>query len=205
MSAPQGSPEWALERAGHATASRFSDILAKIKTGESASRRNYRTQLVTERLTKLPVEQYHNAAMQWGIDTEAQAREEIEITLGYVVTETGFIKHPTMKWVGCSPDGLINNDGGCQIKCPFVSTVHVETLQGGMPSTHIAQVQGEMWVTGRSWWLFVSFDPRMPKNIQLYSQVIKRDPLYIAALEQEVSQFLVDTAQLYDKLVTMKM
>ncbi len=203
MSAEQGTPEWLAERAGHATASRFSDILAKIKTGEAATRRNYRTQLVTERLTGLPVEGYKNAAMQWGLETEAEAREQIEIMLGHVIMKAEFEKHPKIKWVGCSPDGLIDSDGGCEIKCPFVSTVHVETLQEGMPNAHMAQVQGAMWVTGRKWWLFVSYDPRMPEHLKLYSQVIKRDEEYIKMLQAEVSQFLLDTEQLYSKLFSM--
>lgn len=198
----QGSEEWLRARAGHCTASRFADVLARLRSGEEASgRRNYRTQLVTERLTGLPVDSYKNQAMQWGTDHEAEARKAIEVELGLIVRETGFHRHPTIPWVGCSPDGLIDDDGVAQIKCPYVSTVHVETLQNGMPSEHIPQIQGELWVTGRKWSLFVSYDPRMPEHLRLYTQRIERDDVYIKRLEKEIRAFLDEVEVLYRKLL----
>lgn len=190
----QGSEEWLLARAGHATASRFSDVLAKIKTGEAASRRNYRTQLVTERLTGLPVETYKNTAMQWGLDHEEEARSVLEERLGVLTEQTGFLKHPIVPWCGCSPDALVGHLGLAQIKCPFVSTNHVETLQRGIPSEYIAQVQGELWVTGREWSIYVSYDPRMPEHLQLFAQKVMRAEVYIESLATEVMAFLGEVA-----------
>jgi putative phage-type endonuclease len=192
----QGSEAWLSARAGHVTASRFKDVLAKIKTGESASRRNYRLQLVTERLTGRPCDSYTNAAMEWGTATEPHARAAYETSRGLMVDETGFILHPAIAWVGCSPDGLIGADGGCEIKCPHQSTVHVETLECGMPTEHRAQVQGTLWVTGRKWWDFISFDPRLPDHLQLYIARIERDDAYIATLEDEVRKFLAEVEQM---------
>lgn len=198
----QGSPEWLAARAGHCTASRFKDVLAKIKTGESASRRNYRIQLVTERLTGRPCDSYTNAAMEWGTATEPFARAAYEGARSLMVDEAGFLAHPSVLWVGGSPDGLIGKDGGCEIKCPHQSTVHVETLEGGMPTEHRAQVQGILWVTGRAWWDFISFDPRMPEHLQLYIERIERDEAYIATLAAEVERFLGEVEAMAQRLLT---
>jgi putative phage-type endonuclease len=201
MNAPQGSAAWFSARAGHATASRFKDVLATIKSGEAASRRSYRMQLVTERLTMIPCESYTNAAMAWGTEQEAAARAAYEAHTGEMVTETGFLLHPEHDWIGASPDGLVGADGGIEIKCPFQSTIHVETLQAGMPSEHIAQVQGAMWVTGRKWWHFVSFDPRMPEHLQLHVQLVVRDDAYIAKLAESVKTFLAEVDAMHQQLM----
>lgn len=186
----QGTPEWLALRAGHVSASVFKDVLAKTKTGEAAVRKALRLKLVTERLTGQPVETYKNGAMEWGTNTEPLARLAYEAKSGNLVEEEGFLLHPTIKWVGCSPDGLIDSDGGLEIKCPFNSCVHVQTLEEGMPPEHKAQVQGAMWVTGRDWWDFVSFDPRMPAGLQLHIERVIRDVEYIKTLEEEVVRFL---------------
>lgn len=199
----QGSEEWLAERAGHATASCFKEVLAKIKTGEAAGRRNYRIRLVTERLTGVPVASYQNTAMQWGKDNEPAARMAYEAHTGKLVEEVGFIKHPRVAWCGMSPDGLINEDGGVEIKCPYESTIHVNTLDSGMPSEHIAQIQGALWVTGRKWWDFVSFDPRMPGKLKLYVQRIERDDEYIKNLQIEVIKFLTEVEEKYGALLEM--
>lgn len=202
MNAPaQGSMEWLAARAGHATASRFKDILATIKTGEAATRRSYRMQLVTERLTGLPVESYKNAAMEWGTNTEPLARMAYEALTGSLVEEAPFILHPTIKWVGASPDGLVGEDGMVEIKCPFQSTVHVETLQVGMPPEHVAQIQGNLWVNGRAWCDFICFDPRMPERLTVFTQRITRDDEYIRTLRLAVAKFLDEVDALYSELM----
>ena len=187
----QQSPEWFAARLGKATASRFKDVLATIKTGEAATRRNYRMQLVVERLTGQKEEGYTNAAMQWGNDNEPLARIAYEVKTGLLVTQADFVDHPTLM-AGASPDGIIGDDGGLEIKCPHQSAVHIETIQSGMPSEHMPQVQGAMWITGRKWWDFVSYDPRMPEHLQLYVQRIERDEKYIADLEAKVTAFLCE-------------
>lgn len=185
----QQSPEWFAARLGKATASKFKDVLATIKTGEAATRRNYRMQLVVERLTGQKEEGYTNAAMQWGNDNEPLARIAYEVQSGLMVEQIDFIDHKELM-AGASPDGLIGEDGGIEIKCPHQSAVHIETIQSGMPSEHMAQVQGAMWITGRKWWDFVSYDPRMPEHLQLYVQRIERDDDYIKNLELKVTAFL---------------
>lgn len=196
----QGSPEWYAARAGHCTASRFSDVLAKVKVGEAAGRIKYRWELVTERLTKTAVEGYTNRAMEWGTEQEPNARSAYEELTGVIVDTAGFIAHPDVPFVGCSPDGLISSDGGIEIKCPHNSVIHVQTLEGGMPSEHRAQVQGAMWVTGRKWWDFVSYDPRMPSGLELHVERIKRDDEYIAALAAEVRKFMSEVVLMEARL-----
>jgi hypothetical protein len=199
----QGTPEWLAARAGHATASRFQDVLAKVKVGEASTRRDYRWQLVTERLTGLPVEQYTNKAMERGAEQEPYARMAYEAASGELVEEVGFMLHAGLAMVGASPDGLIGEHGGCEIKCPYNSVVHVQTLSGGMPAEHRPQVQGTLWVTGRQWWDFISFDPRMPDKLRLYVERVKRDEDYIAKLDAEVCQFLKEVEQMHKQLLAM--
>lgn len=184
----QGTDEWRAARAGKITASRLSDVMAKIKTGEASTRREYRWQLLTERLTGQPVEGYSNKAMEWGTAHEAEAREAYEAETGEIVERVGFVVlvHPKLTAVGCSPDFLIGDKGGGEIKCPYSSVVHVQTIKGGMPPEHKPQVQGSMWITGREYWDFISFDPRMPEGLRLYVERIKRDDAYIRELEAEV-------------------
>lgn len=201
MNAPQQTEEWLKARAGHVTASRFKDVLAKVKSGEAAGRAKYRLQLVTERLTGLPVETYKNAAMAWGTEREPEARMAYEAKTGEIVAEVGFMPHPTIQWCGASPDGLVGADGMVEIKCPFESTVHVLTVTDGMPPEHMAQIQGNLWVNGRKWCDFISFDPRMPEGLQLYRQRIERDEKFISNLVAEVAQFLAEVKLQHEKLM----
>jgi len=190
--ADQRSDDWYAARVGKATASRFKDAMAALKNGDPAqAQRDYLTELVVERLTQTPAARYTTAAMQWGTEQEAPARAAYERRTGVQVEETGFVAHDTLL-AGCSPDGLVDWDGLIEIKCPFNSGVHIETLLGGMPKEHVAQVQGQLWITGRQWCDFVSFDPRMPEPLQLHIQRIPRDAAFIADLESRIASFLAE-------------
>jgi putative phage-type endonuclease len=200
MSAPQGTAEWLAERAGHCTASRASDVLAKIKVGEAATRRAYRIQLCTERLTGIPVQGYQNAAMLWGTATEPEARDAYEAMTGALVEQVGFIRHPELAWVGASPDGCLDDDGLLEIKCPE-STTHLEwMLEERLPPKHMPQVQFQLWVTGRQWVDFVSYDPRFPEHLRLFTVRQERDERYIENLAAEVRGFQADVESMYERL-----
>lgn len=199
----QRTPDWFEARCGLATGSRFKDILSKVKSGESAGRRNYKMQLVTERLTGRPCETYQNAAMLHGIETEPLAIAAYEEKTGNKVIAQGFINHFAYN-CGVSPDGLVSAYGGLECKCPYNSMIHIETTLNGMPSEHKPQVQGLLWVLSRDWVDFVSFDPRLPKNLQLYIQRIYRDDEYIETLEAEVVKFLFEVDELETKLRSLK-
>lgn len=199
MHAEQRTEEWLQSRVGHATASRFKDVLARLKNGDSAqARRDYLTQIVCERLTNLPTQSYTNFAMQWGVDQEPAARMRYAEKTGAQVDEVGFLKHATLK-AGASPDGIVNMEGLLEIKCPTTIT-HVDTLINGMDASHQPQVQGAMWIAGAPWCDFVSFDPRLPEPQSLYIQRVHRDEAFIARLEQEVITFLSDVEKMIIKI-----
>lgn len=188
----QGSQEWFAARVGKVTASRVADVVAKTKSGYSASRANYMAQLIAERLTGAPGDSYSNAAMQWGIDTEPQARAAYSFHTDADVTEVGFIDHPKVAMTGASPDGLVGEDGLVEIKCPNTAT-HIDTLLGGtVPAKYVTQMQWQMTCTGRQWCDFVSFDPRMPESMRLFIQRVPRDGARISELETEVATFLTE-------------
>lgn len=188
----QGSPEWHAARLGKVTASRVADVMARTKSGASASRANYAAQLVAERLTGVPAESYTNAAMQWGTEREPEARAAYSFITGAKVVEVGFVDHPTLAMAGASPDGLIGDVGLIEIKCPNTAT-HIETLLAGtVPAKHQAQMLWQMACTGRAWCDFVSFDPRMPSDMQIFIARFHRDEARIAELEEAVSAFLAE-------------
>jgi putative phage-type endonuclease len=190
----QGTDEWKALRLGKVTASRVSDLVAKTKTGPSASRANYMAQLIAERLTKTPAESYTNAAMQHGTDTEPEARAAYEFYQGVTVAEVAFVPHPTIDQAGCSPDGLVGDDGLVEIKCPNTAT-HLETLIGqAVPAKYETQMQFQMACTGRQWCDFVSYDPRMPENMRLFTKRVARDDGRIKELETDIAAFLLEMA-----------
>lgn len=182
----QNTEEWRSARAGKITASRMCDVLAFGKRDGKPlkARQDYIGDIVGEILTGEPKEQIRAKPLDWGHDVEAAARAAYEAETGVIVVMTGFMTHPLIDYVGCSPDGLIAANGQTQIKCPNNPAVHIETLRSGMPEEHIPQVQGELYVTGRDWSDFVSYDPRMPEEHRLYRQRIERDDKYIAQLAE---------------------
>ncbi len=188
----QGTAEWFAARLGKATASKIADIVAKTKSGPSASRTNYAAQLVAERLTGTPTETFTNGAMQWGTDTEAEARDAYRVYALCEVKEVGFVDHPTVAMAGASPDGLVDDDGLLEIKCPNTAT-HIATLLGKCaPAKYANQMQWQMACTGRQWCDFASYDPRLPDTMRLFVVRVPRDEAYIAELEAEVSKFLAE-------------
>ena len=199
----QRSPEWFAARAGKVTASRVADIVAKTKTGYSASRVNYMAQLICERLTGQAQEGFQNAAMQWGTDTEPLARSAYEMERDVFVTEVGMVNHPTIEMAGASPDGLIGDDGLIEIKCPNTAT-HIENLLSNTaPANYVIQMQWQMACTGRKWCDFVSFDPRMPEDLKIMVVRVQRDDEQIAKLEDEVIKFLDDLQKKVDQLTAL--
>lgn len=197
-----GAPEeWRTKRLGKATASRMCDILAVLKSGhEAASRKNYRAELVAERLTGAPMEGYVNAAMRWGLDFEPFARAAYEAERGVMVEEPGFVAHPQMPMSGASPDGLVNDDGIIEIKCPNTAT-HIEyLLRREAPAEYQPQMLWQMECTGRAWCDFVSFDPRLPAEMQLFIVRFERDEERISAMREAAGKFLDEVDEALEKL-----
>ena len=186
----QKSSEWFAARLGKATGSRIAEIVAKTKSGDSASRGNYMAQLVIERLTNKQEESYSNDFMDWGNLQEPFARAAYEAATNVLVDEVGMITHPRIEMSGASPDGLVGDDGLVEIKCPKTAT-HIETLLSKtVPGKYNIQMQWQMACTDRSWCDFVSFDPRMPDGLQMFLKRVHRDDALIKTLENEVIKFL---------------
>lgn len=198
----QGSAAWLYERCGYITASRFEDVIGKQKNGKYyAARETYKWELVIERVTGQPSDHWTSAAMEWGQENERGSCMAYEAATGAMLERVGFVKHPAIKWVGASPDALIDDDGGFESKSPFNSRYHLETLLGGVvPPEHVAQVQGGMWVTGRKWWDFQSFDPRLPDHLKRFHVRVPRDDAYISTLETEVIAFALEVEELVKRL-----
>jgi hypothetical protein len=185
----QGSDEWAHARCGNVTASRAADVVATIKSGEAAVRRNYRTEIICEILTGEPYPRYKSPEMQWGIDQEPFARAAYEIDRNVMVDVCGFVLHPEVDRFGASPDGLVPDEGMIQIKCPNTSTHISWMLAGTVPLEHMPQMIAEMSCTGREWCDFVSYDPRLPEHLRLFVRRFARDNSFIGAMEREVRKF----------------
>jgi putative phage-type endonuclease len=194
-------------RAGKVTASRVADVLSKVKSGESAGRKNLKMDLVAERLTGKPTDSFTNSAMQWGTEQEPFARIAYEAYKGIFVEQIPFVDHPTIEWFGCSPDGLVGEDGLLEIKAPNTTT-HIEYLQEGKPpSRYVPQMMAQMACTGRKWCDFCSYDPRLPLDLQLFVVRLERDDKYIADMESEIIKFLQeveDTLALLKKKMGVK-
>ena len=185
----QGTPEWHQLRAGKVTASRVADILAKTKTGPSASRQNYLIELALQRTTGIIEESYTNAAMEWGTQTEPQARVAYEVKTGNFVDQIAFVDHPTIAGFGCSPDGIVG-EGLIEIKCPNSATHWSYVKAKAPPTKYFIQMQAQMACTNSDWCDFVSFDPRMPERSQLLVVNVPRDETFITEMEAEIVKFL---------------
>jgi predicted phage-related endonuclease len=195
VTAEQRSPEWFAARLGRLTGSRAADMLATVKAGEAAARRDLRAQLVCERLTNtLQEDGYVNSAIQRGIDCEPLARQAYEALTGEVAHQTGFLAHRTLA-VGCSLDGHIGDFAGIlELKCPKSAT-HLAYLRAGqVPATYIPQITHNLWVSGAAFCDFLSFDDRFPVGLQTCLIRVERNEQYIASYALAASLFLAEVA-----------
>lgn len=203
--AAQDDAGWLLDRTGKFTASRASDLMAKTKSGPSASRGNLIALLAVERLTGQPVETYQNAAMQRGIETEAEARDAYSFAKGVAVDEAGFVPCADLPNTGCSPDGLVGEDGLVEIKCPASMAKHLDALRTGAHAVEYRwQLQHQLMVTGRAWVDAASYDPRFPEHLQLAVKRVERDEAAIAELRAEITKADAEVTALVEELKNME-
>lgn len=185
---------WREARRGMITASRCADVIVKLKRPkkgeEAAARRNYRAELIAEILSGVPApEPYVTKEMQWGIDQEPFARAAYEMAQDVMVEPGGFISHPYLARFGCSPDGLVGDEGMVQFKCPNTST-HLGYIRSDqIPTEYGIQMLAELACTGRKWSDFVSFDPRLPLHLQLWIRRFTPRQEHIALLEEHITAF----------------
>jgi hypothetical protein len=190
----QGSPEWHSHRCGRVTGSRICDVVRKGKGGAPSKMRDtYGGEIIAERLSGVQSSNgFVSPAMQWGSDTEAKGRGTYAFMRDVEPVQIGFAVHPTIDMAGASPDSLIGENGGIEIKCPNTST-HLDTLLGApIDPDYLKQMQWNMACTARAWWDFVSFDPRLPPAMQLHVHRVHRDDALIRELESAVRQFLCE-------------
>lgn len=192
----QGSPEWHESRLGYITASNFKKVLSK---GQGKTRKAYMYEIAAEIMTGEMQDSYSNQSMDWGKETEDQARSMYELDRAVSVDPVGFVCFEE-KMIGCSPDGLVGEDGLIEIKCPKTTTQIETFLSGKMPSIHKPQVQGQLWVTGRDWCDFVSFDPRINGESSYFAERVYRDEKYIHELSKECDSFLAELKEMIEMI-----
>ena len=177
----QGSPEWFEARSGIPTASRYADVLAE---GKGIMRARYMRQLAAETITEEPMETYKNAKMERGKEHEPDLRARYAFDHDINIEQVGFLRS-NMIATGCSPDGLVGVDGMIEIKSSEPDLL-IELLDSGRaPTQHIAQIQGNLWITGRDWCDLVIGWPKLP----LFTVRVKRDEPYMANLRRELDRF----------------
>jgi hypothetical protein len=178
----QRSEEWFEARLGVVTASTFKVAFS----GGADARRGLAMDTAAEILTG-SWQETSAASLVWGREYEEQAIGEYEFMTDAEVERVGLIYHPDSALVGASPDGLVGEQGGIEVKCPASPREHLTNLLNGMSwSEHGPQVQGALWVTDRRWWDFVSFDPRFPAPQRIYIERVYRDEGYISRLAEAV-------------------
>ena len=195
----QGSLEWLELRKGFVTASRVADIMAKTKTGPSASRQNYLIELAIQRVTGVVEESYKNEAMIRGTEEEPKARQAYELLTETFVEEVPFVKHKTIEWFGCSPDGIIKNNDGTynllEIKNPNSATHWSYIKEGEPPTKYKIQMMAQMACTGAQWCDFFSYDSRMPEGSRHFLKRMMRDNKFIEEMEKEIKIFLEQVSE----------
>ena len=202
-------------RCGKLTGSRMKHAMSYMKQNEKEikekkpkedkqDRTNLKIEILCERMTGDIVNKYVNAAMQWGIEKEPEAKAAYEAKTGRIVQDVGFIDHPHIEFCGASPDGFVD-DGLIEIKCPTTATHVGWILDAGIPEEHKAQMTLQAAVTGRSWVDFVSYDPRMPEPQQLLVRRFYPTEKEIEKVEEEARKFLAEVDALFDTITRREM
>jgi putative phage-type endonuclease len=198
----QGTDEWFAARRGKVTASRVADVMARTKSGFAASRSNYKAELVLEILTNTTAVGFVSEAMKWGTEQEPNARALYASTIFDPVVEVGFVDHPDILGAGCSPDGLVGDDGIVEIKCPNTATFLEIFLTDNIPQKWLTQIQMQLDCTGRKWCDFVCYDPRMPEGGQIYVQRVERDEMFISTMREMIQTFIKELNEEVEQVKT---
>ena len=196
----QRSEEWRQLKLGKVGASRVADIVARTKSGYSASRENYLTELLLERITGFPADRFQSDAMRYGTEMEPLARAAYSFDFDVEVEQIAFATHPSIEMAGASPDGLVGKLGLLEIKVPQPAT-HLDTLLSEkVPEKYIIQMNWQMCCTEREFCDFVSYNPSFPPAAKMFVKRIPRDDAMIADLEREVRAFLADLDKKLEEL-----
>jgi hypothetical protein len=186
----QGGDEWVKARLGLPTASKFATIMAK---GEGKTRSEYLRKLAGEILTGEPMDSYSNIHMERGKTQEDEARDLYAFITDAEIHRVGFVRNGQK---GASPDSLVGEDGGLEIKTALAHIQIERLMRGGLPPEHKAQVQGNIMVLERDWWDFCSYSPKLP----LLKVRVPRDESYIANMAGEIDRFNDELADLVERI-----
>jgi hypothetical protein len=186
----QGEEEWFLARMGIPTASKFSTVMAK---GEGKTRSEYMRKLAGEILTGEPQESFSNGHTERGNQMEDEARQAYAFVEDAEIIRVGFIRNGNK---GASPDSLVGANGGLEIKTALPH-IQIDRLERNrLPPEHRAQVQGNLWLSEREYWDFVSYWPKLPiLTVRVY-----RDEDYIKTMSDEVNRFNDELAELVERI-----
>jgi hypothetical protein len=189
----QGSDEWKAVKCGVPSASNF-DKIVTTKGERSKQAEKYLYRLAGERITGTSEETFQSAAMQKGVEMEAEARSYYEVVNDTEVKQVGFC---LADGFGSSPDGLIGEDGGLELKVPNLATHVGYLLDGKLPTEYFCQVQGNLLVTGRKWWDFMSY---ASPSIKPFIIRVERDGVFIKKLEAELKLFCQELEEVVKKI-----
>lgn len=205
INSEQGTQEWFESRLGKATGSHFSDVLAKVKSGEATTRANYRVRLALETANgkRADDDSFTSKAMADGTAREPIARDLYEFARGEAVEQVGFCLHDRLR-CGVSPDGLVGSSGLIEIKCPTQKVHYEYLLRSNEPPEYRAQIMGQLWVTEREWCDFVTFNPDFPELSRLGIKRIYRDEAYIQKLAEEVERFMDEVLQTAEHIRSLR-
>lgn len=191
----QGTPEWFLSRVGVPSASVF-DKIVTTKGELSKERDALLFKLAGERVLGVQEPTYQNDAMKRGVELEPEARQVFEMIMQVEAEQTGFCYYDDRKDRGCSPDGLVGDDCGLEIKCPLIATHIGYLLSGKLPVKYFQQVQGSMYVTNRKHWYFMSYYPGLSPLIIKTN----RDEKFIEKLHEALETFCKDIDDVVEKI-----
>ncbi|WP_342222000.1 lambda exonuclease family protein [Candidatus Fukatsuia endosymbiont of Tuberolachnus salignus] len=199
----QRTEAWFAARCGKVTASKLAEVMAKVKTGDAATRKKYRAELICQRLTGKREDTFVTLDMKHGTALEPVARKAYLLReFAVEVTEVGLVDHPTIKGFAASPDGLVNEDGLIEIKCPKTWT-HLKTIRTGEPEKkYRLQMHAQMLCTGRRWCDFVSYDNRLPDTLAYFKKRIHFDEALGKEIETEVRKFLQELEDEIEQIKT---
>lgn len=203
----QRSPEWFQAKLGKLGASEIDGILdGRYKRGERAGKRTdtaikFMTEIAGERVTGKRSAFFQTNAMKDGIEREPDAIAEYSFVTDSVVEKAGFILHPLLNYSGASPDGLIGDDGGIEVKCPTLSTFLAWKIAGKVPEKHLAQIHWGMACTGRKWWDFVAYHPDMPHHLRLMIIRVNRDDSLLESYVKEIMDFELELQEMVQKIM----
>jgi len=198
----QQSGAWVRQRIGWLTGSRMKDVLATLKNGQPAeARRKYAMELVAERMIDGAIDHFVTSAMQWGIETEAEAASAYEETTGMLLEKCGFYTHPSIEFFGATPDRLLGLDGLVEIKCPTTVTYVNWRAAGVVPAEHHPQMLAQLACTRRRYVDFVAFDPRVrQREHRIFIRRFEPTAEQIAAVEQAAEEFLAEVETLFQQV-----